>query len=114
MEAIIEIITLLVIFIGILVLAYIGTKKIADIKQGGALRKNLQIVEVLPLATGQYLYIVKIGQEYHLFSGTKEMISHCFKIDEENLDLSYSEIAPFNEYLKKFMKMKEGSQDEKK
>lgn len=114
MKAIIEIITLLVIFIGILILAYVGTKKIANLKQGGALRKNLQLVEVLPLAAGQYLYIIKIGQEYHLFSGTKETIRYCFKVDEENLNFSNSEVAPFNEYLKKFTKMKEGIQDEKK
>lgn len=114
MVPITEIITLLVIFIGILILAYVGTKKIVGLKQGGALKKNLQIVEVLPLTVGQYLYIIKIGQEYHLFSGTKETIRHCFKIDEGNLSFSNSEVAPFNEYLKKFTKMKEGDKDEEK
>lgn len=113
-QTLIEIVTLLVIFIGVLVLAYFGTKKIADLKQGGALRRNLHIVEVLPLASGQYLYIIKLGREYHLFSGTKESVKHCFKIDEENINLSYSETASFNDYLKKFAKMKEGEDREKK
>lgn len=109
-----ETIILLVIFIGVLALTYIATKKIADIKQGGVSRKNLQIIEALPLAVGQYLYIVKIGEEYHLFSGTKEKLSHCFKLNEEGIDLSHLDKTSFDEYLKKFTKAKGENEHEKK
>ncbi|MGL6174347.1 MAG: flagellar biosynthetic protein FliO [Cellulosilyticaceae bacterium] len=107
-QAILGTIILLVMFIGVLILSYIVTKKLGDFKQGGVRRKNLQIVEVLPLAGGQYLYIVKVGMEYHLFSGTKDSLRHCFKLEEEKLDLAGAEKTPFDDYLKKFVKAKEG------
>ena len=106
LEAVMDMSILLVVFIGVLALAYITTKKLADIKQGGVGQKNLQTVEVLPLAGGQYLYIIRIGESYHLFSGTKENVRHCFEIDSETLNIGKTAGAPFDEYLNKFIKYK--------
>lgn len=106
LEAMMDMGILLFVFVGVLALAYITTKKLADIKQGGVGQKNLQTVEVLPLAGGQYLYIIRIGEKYHVFSGTKENLRHCFEIDSEALNMGKAPGVPFDEYLSKFTKYK--------
>ncbi|ONI37753.1 hypothetical protein AN639_09055 [Candidatus Epulonipiscium fishelsonii] len=103
----IELIILFFIFIAVLLLAYFSTRKIGQMKFGtNRGHKNLQIVEALPISVGQYIYIVRIGCEYHLMTMTKEHINYCIKLDESQLVLN--EIEPqFDKYLKKFIKEKQ-------
>lgn len=108
--AIIQLITLLIIFIGILMATYFVTKKVAHIKQGGMKGKNLQVMEVLQLGQGQYLYIIRIGEGYHLISSTKEQLSYCMPLDEAGLKFDSPGGTSFNEYLDYF---KQGKQEKK-
>ncbi|ONI46347.1 hypothetical protein AN640_00820 [Candidatus Epulonipiscium fishelsonii] len=88
-------------------MAYFSTRKIGQMKFGpNRGHKNLQIVEALPISVGQYIYIVRVGSDYHLMTMTKEQINYCIKLDESKLDLN--EIEPqFDKYLKKFIKEKQ-------
>ncbi|MHC1750495.1 MAG: flagellar biosynthetic protein FliO [Cellulosilyticaceae bacterium] len=99
-----EMLTLILVFGIVLFLAYIITKKMAVLKQGASYNKNLQIVEVLSLAPGQHLYIVKIGEEYHLMSGTKERLNYCIPLDKEKLCLEQPEQKPFEHYMRELTK----------
>lgn len=110
--AMMQLITLLFIFIGILGLTYIVTKKIAHVKKGGMKGKNLQIIEVLQMGQGQYLYIIRIGETYHLMSTTKEKISYCIELDKTNLNFDEPSGHAFNEYLEYFKQGKQENKDE--
>lgn len=109
---IIQLITLLIIFISILGLTYIVTKKIARVKQGGMREKNLQIMEGLQIGQGQYLYIIRIGESYHLMSGTKEQINYCIPLDEKQLEFEQPVSHSFNDYLEHFKRGKQESKNE--
>lgn len=99
-----DVFLLLCSFILVLGLAYYCTRKIALLKQGSTRSKNMQIIEVLPLAVGQVIYIVKIGEEYHLFTATKERLEHCLKLDEEKLTFEQIQTVGFKDYLSKYTK----------
>ncbi len=109
-----DFIVLFVIFIGVLFLTYYATKKMAAFNKKMTFNKNMQIIEVLQLGQGQYLYIVQVGGEYHLFGVAKENVSYCVKLDEDKLDLLAKEEKSFHEYFNQFIKGKQVNNDENK
>ena len=108
-----DIFLLVIIFIGILFLTYFATKKMAHLNKRVGFNKNMQVVEVLQLVQGQYLFIVKIGNDYHLLGAGKESINYCIQLDKNNLHFDASEEKGFHEYLSHFMKSKERNDHEK-
>lgn len=115
MQSILEIIMLLGIFIGVLLLTYVVTKKLSMMNQNMAFNKNMKVKEVLQISPGQYLYIVEIGEEYHLIGSTnKGNITYCTKLQEEALTFNLNEQKSFAEELNKLVKGKWGNKDENK
>ncbi len=109
-----EIMMLIFIFIGVLLLTYFVTKKMAAFNKKTAFNKNMEVVEVLQLAQGQYLFIVRISKQYHVFAVAKESVNYCMKLDEGDLNLEVPEQKFFHEYLNHFMKGKQVNDHEKK
>lgn len=103
---------LAVVFVAILGLAYVATKKMAVFKKGSMNSKNMRIIEVLPLGTNQYVYIVQIGTQYHLFATTKDKITYCKQIEEEILTIEEEDIKSFNDHLKTFLENRQGRKNE--
>ncbi|WP_330389646.1 flagellar biosynthetic protein FliO [Cellulosilyticum sp. I15G10I2] len=104
---------LIFIFIGVLLLTYFVTKKMAEFNKKVVSNKNMKVAEVLQLGQGQYLFIVKIGNEYHLIGAAKESVNYCIKLDEDNLNFEVPEQKFFHEYLNQFMKGKRVNDHEK-
>ncbi|MDA3732600.1 flagellar biosynthetic protein FliO [Niameybacter massiliensis] len=113
-SAVVELVTLVIIFVGVLALTYFVTKKIAQVKQGGQKTKNLQMIEVLQIGQGQCLSIVRTGKTYHLIGSTKEGISYCKELDPNDLQLDAYKESSFNEYLAHFKQDHEETQNENK
>lgn len=109
-----DMVFLCIIFVGVLFLTYFATRKMADFNKVRMFNKNMQVIEVLQLAQGQYLFIVKVGKEYHLIGSAKESVNYCIKLDENDLNLERPEQKYFHEYLSHFMKGKEENNHEKK
>lgn len=108
-----ELVFLLCVFIGVLFLAYLVTKKLALIKQGGLAHKNMKVIECLGLGQGQSLYIVQIGKHYHVMGVTKEHIEYCFKLEDDELQFENVTDGQFQNYLTKWVKGKQEKEDEK-
>lgn len=114
LQEILELIVLVVIFIGILGLTYYVTKKIATMNHQVGVNKNMEIIEVLPLMQGQYLYIVRVGQAYHLVGCTqKGNITYLQALDETQLNLEKVKNKSFQEQLTFLMKGRQVKEDEK-
>ncbi len=108
MNDILEIVILILIFIGVLALTYFATKKIAMLNSGINYNKNMKIIETIQLVQGQYLYIVEIGGEYHLIgSSQKGNICYCTNIDGQLLNLEEHITPNFKEQLSILMKGKQ-------
>ncbi|PHV71754.1 hypothetical protein CS063_04135 [Sporanaerobium hydrogeniformans] len=99
-----EILLLLIVFGGVLFLTYFVTRKMAMINKKMHFNKNMQIIEVLQLGQAHYLYIVKIGKEYHLMSCGKEGIRYCAKLDGVELEINIPQEKSFQEHLIAFAK----------
>lgn len=100
-----EIISLIIVFVFVIGLAYFITKKLASL---GALRmqsKNMKILETLQLGINQYIHLVKVGEKILIIGVSKDNISYLCEVDDKMIDLrSYNapnDISLFEEYLKK-------------
>ena len=102
LKSFIEICLLLGIFLGVLGIAYYITKRLALFKQESMKNKNMQIKEVMHLGPNQYIYIVQVGNEYHLFATSKDKIEYCNKIESELIVTDTAETKTFNDYLSQF------------
>lgn len=113
-KAYLDIMMLILIFMGVLFLTYFVTKKMALFNKKMAYNKNMKVIEVLQLTQGQYLFIVLIGKDYHLLGVAKESVNYCIKIDEKDLNLEVPEQKFFHDYLNHFMKGKQVKDHEEK
>ena len=104
MRDIVDILFLLLVFAGVLFATYFVTKKMAVLNRRMQFNKNMQIIEVLQLGQGQYLYIVKVGEDYHLIGCAKDGVSYCTKLDGTQLNLQIPQEKSFQEHLVGFVK----------
>lgn len=101
-----EAIFLIVMFVIVIALAYMLTKKLATIGSHRMKGKNMKVLEALQLGINQYLYLVKIGNKTMIIGVSKETIKYIGEVDDESIDYTVYDTslsAPlFEEYLKKF------------
>ena len=107
MKDVLDVILLIIMFIGILALTYFVTQKMAMMSKKMYFNKNMQIIEVLQVGIGNYIYIIKIGESYHLFAGgQKQGLQYCGEIDENSINTQEVEQMSFGEQLTHLMKGK--------
>lgn len=105
-KAVLQILSLLLIFIFVVVLAYFGTKFVAKYQSNG-LRKNsnIQIVESFRVANNKYIALVKICDDYYALSIGKDEMHFIDKLDPQkvvsykNTDAGASKKLDFKDIL---------------
>lgn len=83
-----NVISLILIFIFILILAYFSAKLTAKL-QGNSLSKkaNIKFVETFRLGGNKFISIVKIGQNYYALGFGKDEITLIDKLDEDSINI---------------------------
>lgn len=85
LEAIIQLITVLVIFILVLALTYFTTKFVGNYQKTKLTGNNIQIMETFRISNSKYLQIVKIGDKYFAMAVCKDTITYLGELDAESL-----------------------------
>ena len=115
LKEIFELIFLFVVFVGVLWLTYFVTKKVGTVNKKMNFNKNMEVVEMLPLMQGQYLYIVKVGEGYYLMGcAQKGNITYLKELEADKLNLEEKVGTSFQEQFMHFMKGKQVLKDENK
>lgn len=104
MQTFLDIIILILLFIGVLALTYFSTKKMAHFNKKMTSNKNMEIIEILQLTQGNYLFIVKVVKDYHLFGVGKEGVNYCIKLQEEDICFNKLESKSFQKYFDEWIK----------
>lgn len=85
-DAVVQFITVLVIFIGVLALAAFLTKWIAKYQNIKISNRNIQVIETERIAPNKYVQIVKIGSKYVAVAITKEHVTMLSELNEDELE----------------------------
>ena len=94
-----EIISSILIVIGVLILAYLSSKYIGKMNLKQANSKHMQIIERVFINQDKTLMIVKIFQKYYVVSSTNQSISLLFELsleEVEELNISNQSVEAFS------------------
>ncbi len=121
----VNILSLLLIFVLVLVMAYFSTKFIAKIQANNINNKsNIKIIESFRLGNNKFIAIVKIGGDYYAIALGKEEVTFIDKLDQDGLSLnqegtsqtdgSIEGSSSFKEILSQFKKNKSKDNEDAK
>ena len=69
-QNVIELLSLIVIFIIVLVVCYFTTKFVAGRQLVQKKVGNFEVIETFPLAPNKYLQLIKMGKKYHMIDNS--------------------------------------------
>ncbi len=118
MNDILQVLFLFITFLGVLALSYVVTRKIGSYNKKTFRNKKMQVIEVLSLNQGNYVYLVKAEDEYVLLGSSKQGVNYITSIDikekdiRDNIKDNTGEIGEtgFHKELIKLMKGKIGNE----
>lgn len=90
LESFLELIGVLLIFVFVLVITYLGSKWMAGYQKVHMKSKNLHVIESIPAGNNKMICLVKVGTEYLVVAVGKDEIHYLATLTEEQLtDLSF-------------------------
>ncbi len=94
LENFLELIGVLLIFVFVLTITYLGSRWMATYQKTHMKSKNLRIIETIPAGTNKMICLVKAGTEYLVVAVGKDEIHPLATLTEEQLtDLSFQDEA---------------------
>lgn len=84
-DSIVQLLTVLVIFIFVLVLAILTAKFTAGIQKERMFSQNVQILETFKIAPTKYIQIVKIGEKYFSYVVCKDTVTLLGELSKEDI-----------------------------
>ena len=101
-----EALSLIIVFVFVIGLAYFITKKLAALGTQHVQGKNMKILETMQVGMGQYVHLVQVGEKIFTMSVSKEGVRYLCEVDYTSIDLeAYSTLnkpPSFEQYLKKW------------
>ena len=113
LNEIFQLVVVLIVFCGVVAFSYYGTKKLSSVNRKMNANKNMEIIEILPLMQGQFLYIVKVCNRYFLVGcSQKGNITYLNELNEQEIVFREGKNLLFQEQFMHFMKGKQVKEDE--
>lgn len=84
-QNIIELLSLIVIFVIVLVVCYFTTKFVAGRQLVQKKIGNFEVIETFSIAQNKYLQLIKMGKKYIVISVTKDNITYITELNSEEI-----------------------------
>lgn len=85
LDSIVQLFTVLLIFVFVLALAYITTKLTARLAKGRYQSANVEIVETLKIAPTKYIQVVRIGEKYFSYVVCKDTVTLLGELAKDDI-----------------------------
>jgi flagellar protein FliO/FliZ len=85
MDSIVQLITVLVIFIFVLVLAYFTAHLTARVQKGKLKGSNIEVLETIKIAQNKYIQIVRVGEKYFSYIVCKDTVTLLGELDKNEI-----------------------------
>ena len=87
-DSYIQFMTLLVLFLIVLAVAWFVTKWMAGYQRGRASNTNIEVLEMIGLSNNKYIQIIRVGHKYLAVAICKDTVTMLTEIPEQDLILS--------------------------
>ncbi len=106
LDGVVQLITVLVIFVLVLFITLYVTRWIAGFQKKQMNGSNMQVIETMRLTPNQFVQIIKVGNQYLAIAVSKEQVTLLTKLEEDEIDLEQTntQSADFATVLKQFKK----------
>lgn len=104
-DSIVQLITVLLIFVFVLAVTLWVTKWIAGFQRQQSEGKNIQIIETTKISPNHYAQIMKVGDKYVAVAIGKENVTVLATLDESQLNLDASKQPYKNDFASVFKKI---------
>ena len=104
LDSIVQLITVIFIFVFVLALTYLTTKFAAGFQRGQMMSPNMDIVETLKLSQNKYIQIVRVGDKYFSIVVCKDTVTLLGEISKDEItipDTGIGSAVSFQEILDK-------------
>ena len=91
-QNVLEMITVLIVFILVLIATYYTTKWIGKSGVVQTHTKNIKVIETFRIAPNKYIQIVQLGNKYYSIGVSKENITFLTPLEEEQLDFTEEKV----------------------
>ena len=80
-----QLVTVILIFIFVLVLAYFATKLTAGLQKGRMLGSSVEVLETFKIAPTKYIQIVRIGEKYFSYVVCKDTVTLLGELSKDDI-----------------------------
>ena len=106
LESIIQLITVLFIFVFVLAITWFSTKYLAGMQKDRYKTGNMELVETLRISNNKYLQIVRVGNRYFCMAVCKETVTMLGEIQKEDMVFSANNLNAGMDFQKILEKVK--------
>ncbi len=85
LNSMVQLITVLLMFVFVLALAYITTRLTAGLQKGRYKNANVEILETFKIAPTKYIQIVRIGEKYFSYIVCKETVTLLGELTKDDV-----------------------------
>ena len=85
LESVIQMITVLFIFVFVLAITWVSTKYIAGIQKERYKTGNMELIETLRISNNKYLQIARVGNKYYCMAVCKDTVTMLGEVRKEEL-----------------------------
>lgn len=92
LESVIQLITVLFIFIFVLAITWVSTRYIAGIQKDRYKTGNMELIETLRISNNKYMQIVRVGNKYYCMAVCKDTVTMLGEIRKEEMIFSENNV----------------------
>ena len=107
LESVVQLITVLFIFVFVLAITWISTKYIAGIQKDKYKTGNMELIETLRISNNKYMQIVRVGNKYYCMAVCKDTVTMLGEIRKEDMVFSENNVNVSMDFHKILEKVKQ-------
>ena len=107
LESVVQLITVLFIFVFVLAITWISTRYIAGVQKDKYKTGNMELIETLRISNNKYMQIVRVGNKYYCMAVCKDTVTMLGEIRKEDMVFSESNVNVNMDFHKILEKVKQ-------
>lgn len=100
-DSIVQLITVIFIFIFVLALTYLSTVFLARMQSGQQANQNIAVIETFKITQNKFIQIIRVGEKYFAIAVCKDTITLLGEVSQEEITV----LAKGNESTMSFMEI---------
>jgi flagellar protein FliO/FliZ len=84
-ESIVQLITVVLIFVFVLALAYFMTRLTAGVTKGKLSSPNIEVIETFKIAQNKYIQVVRVGVKYYSYIVCKDTVTLLGEMNKDEI-----------------------------